>query len=192
MFQLEASDRKLLLSIARHSIERAVLGRPNSPGRDPEPTDALIRPAAAFVTLHELGELRGCIGLMRYEVPLWANVREAAAAAALDDPRFRPVDPSELGALSVEVSVLEPPVDLPDPAGFVAGRHGIIVERGRRHALLLPQVAGEMGWDSAGMLDAVCRKAGLPGDAWRDASTRLLVFESVCFGEPDPAETPAT
>jgi len=188
LFKLEASDRRLLLAIARRSIERAVRGRPHGPEMDPEPTEALTRPAAAFVTLHEQGELRGCIGLMRYEVPLWANVREAAAAAAVDDPRFRPVDPSELDALSVEVSVLEPPVELPDPAGFVAGRHGIIVQRGRRHALLLPQVADEMGWDSARMLDAVCRKAGLPGDAWRDSATRLLVFESVCFGESDPAE----
>jgi len=192
VFQLEASDRNLLLSIARRSIERAVHGRAHGLGTDPEPTDSLMQPAAAFVTLHESGELRGCIGLMRYEVPLWANVREAAAAAALDDPRFRPVEPSELPALSIEVSVLEPPVGLPDPAGFIAGRHGIIVERGHRHALLLPQVAGEMGWSSAQMLEAVCHKAGLQGDAWRDPSTRLLVFESICFGEPERVTEPPT
>jgi AmmeMemoRadiSam system protein A len=188
LFQLEPSDRKLLLALARHSVEQAVSRPSHDQETGPAPTEAMTRPAAAFVTLHELGELRGCIGLMRYEVPLWVNVREAAAAAALDDPRFRPVEASELGDLSIEVSVLEPPVDLPDPTGFVAGRHGIIVERGLRHALLLPQGADEMGWDSARMLDAVCRKAGLPGDGWRDPATRLLVFESVCFGESDPAE----
>lgn len=124
---------------------------------------------------------------MRFDVPLWINVRDAAAAAALDDPRFLPVTDSELGALEVEVSVLEPPVKLPDPAGFEAGRHGIVVERGMSRALLLPQVATEMGWSAEQMLDAVCRKAGLAGSAWRDTETRLSVFESVCFGEREPA-----
>jgi AmmeMemoRadiSam system protein A len=148
----------------------------------------VVKPAAAFVTIHESGQLRGCIGLMRFEVPLWRNVRDAAAAAALDDPRFLPVDESELPALELEVSVLDPPVALLDPAGFVAGRHGIVVERGARRALLLPQVATEMGWDEEQMLEAVCRKANLPGDAWRDESTRLLIFESTCFSEADPAD----
>lgn len=124
---------------------------------------------------------------MRFDVPLWINVRDAAAAAALNDPRFLPVTESELGAIEVEVSVLEPPVELPDPAAFEAGRHGIVVERGLGRALLLPQVATEMGWGSEQMLDAVCRKAGLSGTAWRDKETRLFVFESVCFGEREPA-----
>ena len=80
-----------------------------------------------------------------------------------------------------------PPVALADPAGFVAGHHGIIIERGMRRALLLPQVATEMGWDSRQMLDAVCRKANLPIDAWRDGSALLQVFESACFSEADAA-----
>jgi AmmeMemoRadiSam system protein A len=122
---------------------------------------------------------------MRFEVPLWINVRDAAVAAALDDPRFLPVVESEIAALEIEVSVLEPPVELPDPGAFEAGRHGIVVENGMRRALLLPQVATEMGWGAEEMLDAVCRKAGLLGSAWRDKETRLLVFESICFSERD-------
>jgi hypothetical protein len=124
---------------------------------------------------------------MRFEAPLWLNVRDAARAAALDDPRFLPVAETELASLELEVSVLEPPVALPDPAGFVAGRHGIIIERGMHRALLLPQVATEMGWDSRQMLEAVCRKANLPSDAWRDGSAQLQIFESACFGEADAA-----
>ena len=124
---------------------------------------------------------------MRFEVPLWINVREAAAAAALDDPRFAPVGASEVSSLQLEVSVLEPPVDLTDPAGFIAGRHGIVVERGMQRALLLPQVATEQGWDEVQMLDAVCRKARLPADSWRDPSTQLSVFESTCFSEEELA-----
>jgi AmmeMemoRadiSam system protein A len=185
--QLEASDQRRLLDIARRAIEAAVRRSPDRGLDGAAHSSALAEPAAAFVTLRERGELRGCIGLMRFDVPLWINVRDAAAAAALDDPRFLPVTESELGALGVEVSVLEPPVELPDPAGFEAGRHGIVVQRGMGRALLLPQVAAEMGWDAEQMLDAVCRKAGLSGSAWRDKETRLFVFEAVCFGEREPA-----
>ena len=186
MKQLEGSDRRQLLAIARRAIEAAVCRGAHVDQVAGPFSAALAEPAAAFVTIHEHGELRGCIGLMRFEAPLWLNVREAAAAAALDDPRFLPVAESELPALDLEISVLDPPVELPDPSGFVAGRHGIVVERGSRRALLLPQVATEQGWDEVGMLEAVCRKANLPLDSWRDPSTRLLIFESFCFGEADP------
>jgi len=187
MNELELRDRRRLLALARWAIETAVC-RTSSAGIAGDPEMAvspgrLWEPAAAFVTIHEHGELRGCIGLLRFDVPLWLNVRDAAHAAALDDPRFLPVAESELPFLEIEISVLEPPVDLPDPAGFVAGRHGVIVERGMHRALLLPQVATEMGWDAGEMLEAVCRKAHLPGDAWRERSTRLQVFESTCFDE---------
>lgn len=185
MKQLDGSDQGRLLAIARRAIETAVRRGPLAGVVEDPPSAGMDEPAAAFVTIHEHGQLRGCIGLMRFDLPLWQNVRDAAAAAALDDPRFLPVDESELPALELEVSVLDPPVELADPAGFVAGRHGIVVERGMRRALLLPQVATEMGWNETQMLEAVCRKANLPGDSWRDESTRLLVFESTCFGESD-------
>lgn len=185
MQQLDTTSQRQLLSIARRAIEAAVCRSvPVEPATGPL-SPALTTPAAAFVTIHERDELRGCIGLMRYDVPLWLNVRDAAVAAALDDPRFLPVGEAELPALELEVSVLEPPIAIGDPAAFVAGRHGIVVERGAHRALLLPQVATEQGWDEAAMLSAVCRKANLPADAWRDPSTRLFVFESRCFGERD-------
>src|SRR5664279_4260317 len=126
--------------------------------------------------------------MMQFDVPLWENVREAAAAAALDDPRFLPIAESELPALELEVSVLDPLVELQDPTEVVVGRHGIVVERDGRRALLLPQVAAEMGWNGEQMLEAVCRKAHLPGHAWRDGSARLFVFESTCYLEHEPAD----
>ena len=200
MKPLDRSEQRQLLAIARRAIETVVCGEapaeraanrgPDDPSDESFPA-RLSEPAAAFVTIHEFGQLRGCIGLMRFEAPLWLNVRDAARAAAVQDPRFPPVAESELPSLALEVSVLEPPVALPDPAGFVAGRHGIIVERGIRRALLLPQVAREQGWDSHQMLEAVCRKANLPADAWQDGSTELQIFESSCFSEAGTArETP--
>ncbi|HEX7544854.1 MAG TPA: AmmeMemoRadiSam system protein A [Candidatus Limnocylindrales bacterium] len=180
---LALADQRRLLAIARGAIQVAVCPEASSSFDESTLAPALLEPSAAFVTLHMGGRLRGCIGLMRFDVPLGINVRDAAVAAALQDPRFPPVTRAEVPTLEIEVSVLEPPIELSDPAGFEAGRHGIVVERGANRALLLPQVATEMGWGPAQMLDAVCRKAGLPGDAWRDRGTRLLVFESSCFSE---------
>ncbi len=187
MREFERPDQERLLAIAHEALEAAV--RPGAGFSLDAATlaPALLDPGAAFVTLHEHGELRGCIGLMRFEIPVWMNVRDAAVAAALDDPRFMPVQAIEVPALALEISVLEPPVELPDPSGFQVGRHGIVVERGLRRGLLLPQVAAEQGWGAEEMLDAVCRKAGLPGDAWRDPGTKLYVFESVCFGDGEAA-----
>jgi hypothetical protein len=193
--QLEPADQRRLIEIAKRSIEAAVCGH-RTRGRAGQPDEGsagdedatvlsagLLEPAAAFVTLRERGELRGCIGLLRFEVPLWVNVGDAAAAAALDDPRFYPVKSEELPDLEVEVSVLEPPVEIRDVSEFQAGRHGIVVEKGMRRGLLLPQVAAEMGWGNREMLEGVCHKANLPADAWRDPATRMYVFEAVCFGE---------
>jgi AmmeMemoRadiSam system protein A len=182
MHNLIESDRAELLDLARAAVEATARHQRTAIPGDGAVGPELCVPAAAFVTLHERGRLRGCIGMMRYDTPLWLNVRDAAVAAARDDPRFVPIEPSELPEIEVEVSVLEPPVPIADPSSFEPGRHGIVVERGGCRALLLPQVAGEMGWGATEMLDAVCAKAGLAPDAWRDPATRLYVFESVCFG----------
>ena len=190
MNQLEVTDRRHLLAIARRAIEAAVSRGARGGASTGDVSPALTEPAAAFVTIHERGQLRGCIGLMRFDAPLWLNVRDAARAAALDDPRFLPVAESELPDIELEISVLDPPVHLVDPAGFVAGRHGIVAERGAHRGLLLPQVATEMGWIAVQMLDAVCRKANLPADAWGDGSVRLSVFESTCFSEHEDEDRP--
>jgi AmmeMemoRadiSam system protein A len=179
---VETSDKQRLLDLARTTVEATARRTPRPTLTQEELTPGILEPAAAFVTLRRNGDLRGCIGLMRYDTSLWVNVREAAVAAARDDPRFMPLGADELDGLEVEVSVLEPPRRIDDASEFVAGMHGIVVERGDCRALLLPQVAPEMGWGETEMLEAVCRKAGLRPDAWRDPATRLYVFESVCFG----------
>lgn len=186
MHSLGESERILLLGLARAGVEAASRHeRPASPNLAVL-TPGLLEPAAAFVTLREHGDLRGCIGMLTYDRPLWQNVRDSAVAAARDDPRFRPVQPEELPRLEIEISVLEPPRRIADPAEFVAGRHGIIIEQGLCRGLLLPQVATEMGWSEAEMLSGVCRKAGLPLHAWQDRASRLYVFDSYCFGESEP------
>lgn len=148
--------------------------------REPEPAPpierALMVRAGVFVTLERRGELRGCIGHIEADTPLAPLTGRMARAAACEDPRFPPVRPSELAGLDVELSVLGPPA----PGGadeLVVGRHGVIVTRGRHRALLLPQVAPRCGWTADDMLEAVCRKAGLPPDAWLADGTLVELFE---------------
>ena len=106
-------------------------------------------------------------------------------AAATEDPRFPPVCREELDELRIEISVLSEPVRLGvrDPASIEPGLDGVIVRRGWRQGLLLPQVATEQGWDAEALLAAVCRKAGMRDDAWRRPDCELYVFQADVFGE---------
>jgi AmmeMemoRadiSam system protein A len=146
-----------------------------------------VDPAPAFVTLTEDGELRGCMGCLEPTRGLGETVVRSAVLAAQDDPRFLPVTAWELPGIHVEISVLGPPMPILDPDAFRPGIDGVIVDRNGRRGLLLPEVATDLGWGAAEMFDAVCRKAGLPRDAWRDPVTRLSTFRTVRFGGPATA-----
>jgi len=141
-------------------------------------------PGVVFVTLTEDGALRGCMGTFEPKRSLREAVVTSAFTAALDDPRFMPVRATELPAIHIEISVLGPTVPLTDPDAFRPGVDGVIVERDGRRGLLLPEVATTFDWGGPRMLDAVCGKAGLPDDAWRDPGTRLWTFRTVRFGGP--------
>jgi len=103
-----------------------------------------------------------------------------ARAAAIDDPRFAPVTPDESSKLALEISALTPLSEVAGPEAIVLGRHGILLGKSGRQAVFLPQVAFEQGWDLPTTLAHLCRKAGLPPDAWREGA-RLRVFEADVF-----------
>ena len=188
---IDRDEQEKLLRWVRATIEAAVRGGPLMEIPDAELSERLRAPHGVFVTLKKGGELRGCIGKMDFEQPLWKNALTAAVASALEDPRFPPVKPDELADLSIEISVLNPPEDLPRPEMFDVTRHGIIIEKGWRHGLFLPKVAAEQGWDATKTLEMVCWKAGLPADAWRDPAARLQVFTAFEFGEREGDDAPS-
>lgn len=140
-------------------------------------------PSGVFVTLKKYGELRGCIGEILPRRPLFVATQWAALAAAFSDPRFPPLSREELDEVRLEISVLSIPRALEKPEGVEVGKHGLIIVKGEKMGLLLPQVPVEEGWDREQFLKGVCRKAGLPEDAWKDKETKLYVFTADVFGE---------
>lgn len=179
---LSPEQRSRLLQIARHSIECVLNGA--RPALNADEFDAdLRRPSGAFVSLHTKGrELRGCIGSIQAVHPLYHAVSTSAINAAFRDPRFYPLQKSELPHIHIEVSVMSPIVPAV-PDDIEVGRDGIIISRGRYAGLLLPQVATEYGWDRRTFLSQTCVKAGLAPDAWRSTECKIEKFSAEVFGE---------
>lgn len=177
--RLEAEDRDVLLRLAHEAITAASTG--GIPPRLGALSPALAAPGAAFVTIHAQGKLRGCIGCLEPRGSLAGTVLQMAAAAALDDPRFSPLGPSELAHVDIEVSVLGPLVPVSSLDEVEIGRDGLIVDDRGRRGLLLPQVATEYHWDRETFASHTCLKAGLPPDAWRSGA-RLFRFTADVFG----------
>lgn len=177
---LHDEERKLLLSLARRTLEAALAGRPRPPVDVPTP--ALREPRGVFVTLRRGTALRGCIGWVEARRPLAEAIQEMAVAAARD-PRFDPVTADELPDLSIEISALTPARSVSSPQDIRVGEHGLVVRREGRSGLLLPQVATDYGWDRETFLRQTCRKAGLPENAWEEAGTEISVFTAEVFGE---------
>jgi AmmeMemoRadiSam system protein A len=183
-------DRAWLLQIARdaitahvthgRSLQSAVGGDHSTAGR-PEPAVAERR-AGVFVTIHCRGDLRGCIGRLEADLPLPRSVAHCAVAACSEDRRFAAIDSSELPYMKLEVSVLGLIEPAAGPEDIEIGRHGLMIEKGRRRGLLLPQVAVEWRWDAATFLSETCRKAGLASDSWQRGAA-VWRFEAEVFGD---------
>jgi AmmeMemoRadiSam system protein A len=141
-----------------------------------------MQEVAAFVTLRRReGELRGCIGRVEVSEPLYRTVQDCAISAATQDFRFPPVTAPELNDLMIEISALSPFRLISKHDEIQVGRHGLLIRKGFHVGLLLPQVASERNWSRNEFLQAICHKAGLPTDAWRDAD--LYVFSAEVFEE---------
>jgi AmmeMemoRadiSam system protein B/AmmeMemoRadiSam system protein A len=179
---LGMNEKARLLTIARGSITQYL-----DQGTLPqfivtEPN--LLRKSGAFVTLEQRGELRGCIGHILAQQPLYSTVQQAAIGAATEDARFPALSSEELAEIRIEISVLSPLKRITDVEEIDVGRHGLAIVADGKSGLLLPQVASEEGWSRHQFLQAVCRKAGLPEDTWQQGAS-LYTFSAIVFGEEE-------
>jgi AmmeMemoRadiSam system protein A len=178
---LSKADQELLLRVARQSIE-AHLKHQAAPGVT-SASPVLREPRGAFVSLHRQGRLRGCIGYIEAVKPLLQTIREMAAAAAFQDPRFRPLGPEELADLEIEISVLSPMKLIKSTDEIEVGKHGLYMVQGLYRGLLLPQVATEYSWDRLTFLEQTSCKAGLSPDAWKNPATQIYIFSADIFAD---------
>lgn len=180
---LSSEERRELLRVARQALE-SYLGHAELPAILPS-DPALHEKAGAFVTLEKEGELRGCIGHMAEDKPLYLAVQEMAVQAATGDPRFPAVRIDELPAIEIEISVLSPLRVVADASEIRVGEHGIVVSQGWRRGVLLPQVPLREGWDREKFLGYACLKAGLPFESWKSGDVEIQIFTAEVFGEKD-------
>jgi AmmeMemoRadiSam system protein A len=178
-----------LLSLARQTIAFKV--RAQNPPAIEIPYPRLKEERGAFVTLLKRQNLRGCIGYIRGAKPLFQSIRELAELAAFYDPRFEPLDETELKDTSIEISVLSSLRKINSIRKIKVPQHGLFVRLGNSQGLLLPQVAEKHHWDCETFLGHVCLKAELPRDAWRDPAAEIMIFEAQIFLD-EPKREPSS
>lgn len=171
-----------LVALARASVESIVGTGQVLPLPQGLPDELTGRRAGAFVSLHEQGQLRGCIGTI---APVRSCIAEEvimnAVAAATEDPRFQPVRPDELDYLDYSVDVLGAPEPVDCLEELDPKRYGVIVTRGLKRGLLLPDLEGV-----GSVLDQIAiakQKAGIRPDQ-EVKLERFEVVRHTAGGEP--------
>lgn len=181
-FSLIGEEKEKLLLLARKTIENKLNNRKNESVIPIELTSTLKTNCGAFVTLHKNGRLRGCIGRLTGNLPLYKMIEEMAISAAFHDPRFEPLQKNELPDCQIEISVLSPLKLIDDISDIELGKHGIYIQAEYRSGVFLPQVATETGWTKEEFLGHCARdKAGLGWEGWKSA--KLYIFAAEVFSE---------
>jgi AmmeMemoRadiSam system protein B/AmmeMemoRadiSam system protein A len=181
---LSPEDKKQLLSLVRQTIRYALDHQ-----RVPEPSDlsfaaseSMQPPRAAFVTLKKNGQLRGCVGDIFPQRPLYKSVITNAIYAGFGDRRFPQLQKDEYDQIKVEISALTAPTPVASWRQIRIGVDGMVLNKDGHSAVFLPQVAPEQGWNLETTLQYLSEKAGLPADAWKEGAS-FLVFQADVFGE---------
>jgi AmmeMemoRadiSam system protein A len=186
--RLSQEERSILLKLARQAIEEAVCRGVQLSLELGQLPQVLQENGASFVTLTKRGELRGCIGSLEASQPLAQDVCDHAAAAALSDFRFPPVDRDEVPELVIEISRLTVPIPLEydDPNELLSvlrpGIDGVVIRDGSYRATFLPQVWEKIP-DAQQFLSYLCRKMGVNAGLWRLKKLQILTYQVEEFHE---------
>jgi len=174
---LTDKEKEELLQLARDAVTEYVL-KGNVIGKEVE-NQKFKTEGAVFVTIKKGGNLRGCIGHIQPVMPLYQSVIKNAVAACSSDPRFPPMKKDDLKDIDIEISILSPLKPVKDIEKVQVGKHGLVIVKGMRRGILLPQVAAEFGWDRETFLDHLCSKAGLRKGEWKTADLYTFTAEII-------------
>jgi AmmeMemoRadiSam system protein A/AmmeMemoRadiSam system protein B len=179
--QVTAEEKSDLLALARSSVLDHLQSKRACPRLFDRPRFNL--PAAVFVTwTRRDGGLRGCIGTTVVRDTLGNAVARYSVCSATEDSRFSPMSEDELPGLRAEVSILSAP--RPARPEDIRPGLGVIVSRGSRQGLFLPQVWEKLPDRDKFMAHLCEHKAGLSPDAWTEEGITLSTFTVTAFGEP--------
>lgn len=181
-FVLSDNEKKILLGIARNTLDQYIQLRQVPEINTSGFTANLFENAGAFVTLNKDGQLRGCIGRFNPDEPLYQVVQDMTISSSTKDYRFTPVTPPELDKIQIEISVLTPMQKIENIDEIELGRHGIYIRKGFQSGTFLPQVAEKTNWTVEEFLGHCARdKANIGWDGWKDAE--LFIYEAIIFSE---------
>lgn len=184
--EVPANTRRSLLQYSRDVLSAKLEGKDiPAPPQELRASPLAELSMGMFVTLRKHGDLRGCIGTMKSDKPLLPTLARVTLESAFQDYRFSPLKSEELPQVVIEHSLLTPPRSVPGPDHIVLGIHGIILKKGFRSAVFLPEVATDQGWTIEQTLAALSRKAGLSQNAWRSREAAFEVFETIHYGESE-------
>tara|TARA_B100000427_G_scaffold279854_1_gene250202 strand:- start:16888 stop:17409 length:522 start_codon:yes stop_codon:yes gene_type:complete len=129
---------------------------------------------SVFITLKKDNQLRGCIGQLISEKPLWKNVYDLAKKAAFSDYRFLSIQKEELGDIVIEISLLSALQPINSLEEIVIGKHGVQLVIQEKTAVFLPQVAINQQWTRQELVEQLSEKAGLEKNAWKRGSLNIF------------------
>lgn len=181
-FFLSKGDKDQLLKIARTTIEQYLKHGNTIFIKESELSSSLMSPCGAFVTLHNKGELRGCIGRFTSPDALYKVIQKMAISSATQDSRFPKVELKELNEIDIEISVLTPLHKIDSIDEIKMGIHGIYIKKDFSSGTFLPQVAVETGWTKEEFLGYCSKnKVGIGWDGWKNAE--IYIYEAIVFEE---------
>jgi AmmeMemoRadiSam system protein A len=182
--KLTKKQGRLLLAIARKSLTD-FFSKKNFSFEDFNTEDFLLKQkSGCFVTLTKKARLRGCIGLVESEEPLFKLVSKLVLEAAFSDPRFPELKKQEVKDVCIEISVLSKLNKIKDWQKIRLGKDGVLLQKGFKQGLFLPQVALETGWDLETFLKNLCiGKMKIRADSFKDKDAKLFTFTVQSFSE---------
>jgi uncharacterized protein len=181
------SEKLTALRLARNAIESELLRSPL--GRKDQLTPLFSEEGAVFVTIKtKEGALRGCVGSLIAHRSLYDDIIENSLSSAFKDPRFPPLNITELPFIKIEISLLKTPSELNYSGAddllnkIVPNEDGLIIKYEDAQATFLPSVWEEISQKEE-FISRLCQKAGLEADFWKSGKLEIYVYKAEKFSE---------
>lgn len=173
---IELAKRSIKSKIEKGDVEEINI---DSLNLDEKVKNELKQKHGVFVTIRKKRKLRGCIGTLA-EDEIWKQVQKYAVFSSFNDPRFEPLEASELPEISIEVSIIKQVEDVKDISEIKIGEDGIIIDMKGKGGVLLPDVAIEYGVSSPEeFLNLLCKKIGVHPGSWKNAKIKKFKVEKI-------------